>query len=85
VVFEFLGPVFEIFGLPLTITAFLLGYLSAVFFGIFLVVAVLMGIALTIAALALEEFNFRRHRRGRDVLRMLAAAPAPGGRQPRGS
>ena len=76
VVFEFLGPVFEIFGLPITITAFLLGYLSAVFFGIFLVVAVLMGIALTIAALALEEFNFRRHRRGRDILRMLAYAVA---------
>ena len=72
--FEFLGPIVEVFGPPLTIAAFLLGKLSLLFLVAFLVIAFLLGIALTTAALALEEFNFRRHAHGRDVLRMLAYA-----------
>jgi hypothetical protein len=39
-----------------------------------LAVAYLLGIALTVAALALEEFNFRRYRQGRDIFRLLAYA-----------
>jgi cellulose synthase/poly-beta-1,6-N-acetylglucosamine synthase-like glycosyltransferase len=72
--FEFLGPIVEILGPPLTLIAFLLGQLSVLFLVSFLLVAFLLGIALTIAALALEEFNFRRHTHGRDVFRMLAYA-----------
>lgn len=70
-VFEFLGPVVEVVGPPLTIVAFALGELSLLFLVAFLVVAFLLGIVLTTAALALEEFNFRRHPKGRDVVRML--------------
>lgn len=73
-VFEFLGPVVEVVGPPLTLVAFLLGKLSLLFLVAFLVVAFLLGIVLTTAALALEEFNFRRHPKGRDVVRMLAYA-----------
>jgi cellulose synthase/poly-beta-1,6-N-acetylglucosamine synthase-like glycosyltransferase len=73
-VFEFLGPVVEVLGVPLTIVAFVLGKLSLLFLVAFLVVAFLLGVLLTTAALALEEFNFRRHQRWRDVLRMLAYA-----------
>jgi cellulose synthase/poly-beta-1,6-N-acetylglucosamine synthase-like glycosyltransferase len=73
-VFEFLGPVVEVLGPPLTIAAFLLGKLSVVFLVSFLIIAFLLGIALTVAALALEEFNFQRHRHPADVLRMLAWA-----------
>jgi cellulose synthase/poly-beta-1,6-N-acetylglucosamine synthase-like glycosyltransferase len=69
--FEFLGPVIEVVGPPLTIVAFLLHDLSLLFLVAFLVVAFLLGLILTTAALALEEFNFRRHTSGRDVLRML--------------
>jgi cellulose synthase/poly-beta-1,6-N-acetylglucosamine synthase-like glycosyltransferase len=72
--FEFLGPVIELLGPPVTIIAIILGDLSLVFLVAFLIIAVLLGIALTTAALALEEFNFQRHTAGRDVLRMLAYA-----------
>jgi cellulose synthase/poly-beta-1,6-N-acetylglucosamine synthase-like glycosyltransferase len=70
-VFEFLGPIIEVVGPPLTIVAFVLGDLSILFLIAFLVVSFLVGIALSIAALALEEFNFRRHARNRDVARMI--------------
>lgn len=73
-VFEFLGPIVEVLGPPLTIVAFILGELSVVFLVAFLVIAFLLGIALTTAALALEEFNFQRHTSGREVLRMLVYA-----------
>jgi cellulose synthase/poly-beta-1,6-N-acetylglucosamine synthase-like glycosyltransferase len=73
-VFEFLGPVVEVLGPPLTLLAFLLGDLSVLFLVAFVAVAFLLGIVLTTAALALEEFNFRRHERGRDIVRMLAYA-----------
>lgn len=70
-IFEFLGPMVEIVGTPITITAFVLHDLSLLFLVAFLVVAFLLGLVLTTAALALEEFNFRRHTDGREILRML--------------
>jgi cellulose synthase/poly-beta-1,6-N-acetylglucosamine synthase-like glycosyltransferase len=73
-IFEFLGPAVEVIGPPLTIVAYFLHDLSLLFLIAFLVVAFLLGLILTTAALALEEFNFRRHTRGRDVARMLAYA-----------
>ncbi len=73
-VFEFVGPAIEVLGPIFTVVAFLLGDLSVLFLLAFLVVAVLLGIVLTIAALALEEFNFGRHRNPRDVTRMLVYA-----------
>lgn len=48
--------------------------LSLLFLVAFLVVAFLLGLMLTTAALALEELNFRRHTSGREVARMLAYA-----------
>jgi cellulose synthase/poly-beta-1,6-N-acetylglucosamine synthase-like glycosyltransferase len=72
--FEFLGPVIEILGPPTTIVAYALGDLSLLFLFAFLFVAFLIGIALTIAALALEELNFRRHEHGWDVVRLVCYA-----------
>jgi cellulose synthase/poly-beta-1,6-N-acetylglucosamine synthase-like glycosyltransferase len=72
--FEFLGPLIELIGLPVTIAAFALGVLSVPFFLTFLLVAVLLGICFSVAALMLEEFSFSRHRRARDVARMLGYA-----------
>jgi len=71
VLFEFLGPIVETFGAALTIVAFAVGDLSAKSFVGFLLLAFLVGIVLSIAALALEEFNFRRHQRTRDVTLMV--------------
>jgi cellulose synthase/poly-beta-1,6-N-acetylglucosamine synthase-like glycosyltransferase len=72
--FEFLGPVIETLGVGLTIAAFATGALSGTSFLAFLVVAFLVGILLSIAALALEEFNFHRHARARDVARLMLYA-----------
>jgi cellulose synthase/poly-beta-1,6-N-acetylglucosamine synthase-like glycosyltransferase len=71
VLFEFLGPVIETFGAALTVVAFAVGDLSTRSFVAFLLLAFLVGIVLSIAALALEEFNFRRHQRTRDVVSMV--------------
>jgi cellulose synthase/poly-beta-1,6-N-acetylglucosamine synthase-like glycosyltransferase len=68
---EFMGPVVETIGTALTIVAFLVGDLSGASFLAFLVLAFLVAILLSIAALALEEFNFRRHPRTRDVVSLV--------------
>jgi cellulose synthase/poly-beta-1,6-N-acetylglucosamine synthase-like glycosyltransferase len=73
-IFEFLGPLVEIVGPPITIVAYLLGDLSLAFLLAFIVIAFLLGIALSVAALALEEFSFRRHESASDVARLLAYA-----------
>ena len=71
-VFELLGPVIEVIGLPVVLAATSTGQMSYTLLVAFLVVSVLLSALLSIAALALEEFSFRRHRHTRDVLRMLA-------------
>jgi cellulose synthase/poly-beta-1,6-N-acetylglucosamine synthase-like glycosyltransferase len=70
-VFEFLGPVIEVLGLPVILVWWLLGDLSGVFLAGFLVVAMLLGIVLSLAALTLEEHSFRRHRDGREIARLI--------------
>jgi len=69
--FEFLGPLVEVLGLPAILVWWLLGDLSGVFVAAFLVVAMLLGVVLSLAALTLEEHSFRRHRDGRDVVRLI--------------
>jgi hypothetical protein len=53
-----------------------LGYLSLTFLLAFVVIAVLVGAVLSVSALALEEFNFRRYHRGPEAARLLAMALA---------
>ena len=74
VVFELFGPLIQLVGLPVTLYAYFTGRLSLTFVVGFLIVSVLLGILLSAAALALEEFSFRRHQRWRDVVRLLAFA-----------
>jgi cellulose synthase/poly-beta-1,6-N-acetylglucosamine synthase-like glycosyltransferase len=69
---EFLGPVVETGGTALTIVAFIVGDLSGASFLAFLVLAFLVAILLSMAALALEEFNFRRHPRTRDIVSLVS-------------
>ena len=73
-VFEFLGPVLELLGPPAIVVWWSLGLLSLPFLLGFLAVALLLGILLSLAALALEEFSFRRHRRNREVARLVLFA-----------
>jgi cellulose synthase/poly-beta-1,6-N-acetylglucosamine synthase-like glycosyltransferase len=73
-VFEFLGPLVELTGY-ISIPIFAsLGLLSTTFLIAFLTVSLLLGTLLSVAALALEEFSFRRHARGRDAAVLIAYA-----------
>lgn len=74
VVFELLGPLIELVGYVLIPVAVLLGALSVEFLVAFALVAILLGIMLSVSALALEEFSFRRHPSGREAARLLAYA-----------
>jgi cellulose synthase/poly-beta-1,6-N-acetylglucosamine synthase-like glycosyltransferase len=74
VVFELLGPLIQLVGLPATIGAFAIGAVSTAFLVAYAIASLLIGVLLTVAALALEEFSFRRHTRNRDVVRMLCLA-----------
>ena len=72
--FEFLSPFFALVGLLLTVALWLVGALSTFYFLTFLFVSIGLGLLLTTAALALEEFSYHRYRRRRDVLRLLGYA-----------
>ncbi len=74
VVFELLGPLIELGGYLAVPAATALGVVSIGFLLAFFALAVLVGVVLSVAALALEEFGFRRHARGRDVGRMIVFA-----------
>jgi cellulose synthase/poly-beta-1,6-N-acetylglucosamine synthase-like glycosyltransferase len=73
-VFELLGPVFQLLGYPVVIVAFATGAVSLAFLLAFLVMALLLGVLLSVSALALEEFSFRRYARGREAARLLLFA-----------
>jgi cellulose synthase/poly-beta-1,6-N-acetylglucosamine synthase-like glycosyltransferase len=74
VVFELLGPLIELGAFVLLPFAWLSGALNPQVMVAFLATAVVLGVVLSVAALALEEFSFRRHARDRDVARMLLFA-----------
>ena len=72
--FELLGPVIEVLGYLAVPLGWSLGTLSGSFLVAFLTMAVVLGVFLSISALALEELSFRRHPRGTDVLRLFVLA-----------
>src|SRR5262249_21829986 len=72
--FELLGPVIEVLGYAIIPIAVIMGALAPWFLIAFTIMAILLGALLSVAALALEEFSFRRHPRNRDVLRMVQFA-----------
>ena len=74
IVFELFGPVIEVLGYPAAALAGATGAVSVTFVVAFAVVAVLLGALLSVSALALEEFSFRRHERGREAARLLLFA-----------
>jgi cellulose synthase/poly-beta-1,6-N-acetylglucosamine synthase-like glycosyltransferase len=76
VLFELVGPVVAVLGYVLLPIAALLGLISLNLLLAFIVVAFLFGILLSVAALALEEFSFRRHARHREAGRLLLYAMA---------
>jgi cellulose synthase/poly-beta-1,6-N-acetylglucosamine synthase-like glycosyltransferase len=69
-VFELVGSLAALVGLPATLTAWSLGALTVEFVAAFLLVWVLLGTLLSVAALALEELSFRRHASNREIARL---------------
>jgi cellulose synthase/poly-beta-1,6-N-acetylglucosamine synthase-like glycosyltransferase len=71
IVFELLGPVVQVIGFPIVIASAAVGAVSLAFLLAFFIVSVLLGVLLSVSALALEEFSFRRHQRGHEATRLL--------------
>jgi cellulose synthase/poly-beta-1,6-N-acetylglucosamine synthase-like glycosyltransferase len=71
---EMLGPIVEVFGYIAFLTTILLGWASPGYVMAFLGAAIVLGIALSVAALGLEELSFRRYPRTIDLLHLLGLA-----------
>jgi cellulose synthase/poly-beta-1,6-N-acetylglucosamine synthase-like glycosyltransferase len=72
--FELIGPALELSGFVILPIAFALGLLKLQMLVAFMLVSVVLGILLSVSALALEELSFRRYSRNRDVIRLLGYA-----------
>jgi len=67
ILFELLAPIIEVAGVCAVILGVALGLVNLTFGALFLLVAVLYALALSIASLLLEEVSFHRYRRWRDL------------------
>jgi cellulose synthase/poly-beta-1,6-N-acetylglucosamine synthase-like glycosyltransferase len=70
-VFEMIGPFIEVLGYLAVILSWLFGILNTEFFLLFLAVAILYGVFLSVAAILLEEISFRRYPSWEDLLKLL--------------
>ena len=73
-VFEALGPIFELCGYLATLLLWIFGWLNPGIALLIFVVAVLYGTILSVMALVLDDLLFKRYERARDLLKMIAAA-----------
>lgn len=73
-VLEMLGPVIEITGYVTFALALLMGRASLAYVLAFVALAGALGVALSIAAVGLEELTFRRYPRMRDLLHLFGLA-----------
>jgi cellulose synthase/poly-beta-1,6-N-acetylglucosamine synthase-like glycosyltransferase len=74
--FEMLGPVVELSGYLVVPASALLGILDAGFLLIFLTLAVLYGILLSVSAVLLEDMAYRRYPRLRDLVLLVLVGVA---------
>jgi cellulose synthase/poly-beta-1,6-N-acetylglucosamine synthase-like glycosyltransferase len=66
-IFELLGPVVELIGVVAVIAGFAFGIVSPDFFFLFVIVAVLFSMVLSVSALLVEEVSFHKYTRWRDL------------------
>ena len=69
--FETMGPFIETLGYISVPLAWVLGLLNTQFFVLFFVLAVAFGVFLSVAAILLEEISFRRYPSWEDLLKLL--------------
>ncbi len=72
--FEWLGPLIELAGYLFMLGGFAFGRVSTSALAVFLLVAIGMGILLSVNGLLLETLSFRVYQRRRDVLRLFLLA-----------
>jgi cellulose synthase/poly-beta-1,6-N-acetylglucosamine synthase-like glycosyltransferase len=73
---EMIGPVIEGVGYLAFAVTILLGLASWPYVAAFLALAIVFGVALSVAALGLEELSFRRYKRTGDMVRLFWLAVA---------
>ena len=73
---EMWGPLVEMLGYVVFVLTLLLGWTSTTYVSAFLLVAVVLGITLSVSALALEELAFGRYPKVRDLARLFLLAVA---------
>jgi cellulose synthase/poly-beta-1,6-N-acetylglucosamine synthase-like glycosyltransferase len=73
-IFELLGPLVEVLGYLALVAALTLGILDVEFFVLFLAVAILYGMTLSVAAVLLEEISFRRYPAWTDLVKLFTFA-----------
>jgi cellulose synthase/poly-beta-1,6-N-acetylglucosamine synthase-like glycosyltransferase len=73
-VFEWIGPLIELLGYAFMIIGFALGWISWTAFAVFMLIAIGMGILLSVNGLLLETMSFRVYARKRDMLLLFAMA-----------
>jgi cellulose synthase/poly-beta-1,6-N-acetylglucosamine synthase-like glycosyltransferase len=71
---EMLGPVIEGLGYLAFAVSVIMGWANTLFIVAFLGVAVVLGVALSVSAVALEELSFRRYPRFRDLFHLFGIA-----------
>src|SRR5262249_3221592 len=72
--FEWLGPLIEVTGYAFVIAGYAFGLISSRAFWAFLLLAIGLGIALSVSALLLEELSFHIYKRPRELGLLAAAA-----------
>jgi cellulose synthase/poly-beta-1,6-N-acetylglucosamine synthase-like glycosyltransferase len=73
-VVELLSPVVEIFGYFVFLLSFILGVINVTFFLLFLTVAILLGVIMSVLAVLIEELTFRRYDKMKDVAILILYA-----------
>ncbi len=71
VFFEFLGPIVEATGIVFVLFSFAFGRIDVTFFLVFLLLAIVYGIFLSVGAVFLEEYSFHRYPRPGDLVKLL--------------
>ena len=67
---EVVGPILELLGYISIPIFYLFGVLNTKFLLLLITVAILWGISINIAAIFLDNFNYRRYRKNGDILRL---------------
>ncbi len=71
-IYELIGPIIEFTGYIVVVLSLLLGIVNIEFFyTVFSFVAVLYGIFISVGAIMLEEYSFRKYERMSDFLKLI--------------